>query len=659
MHFRCLVVFSIILFSSSLGFHIKKQQQTGIDIDKIFENGPFPIAEVSYEYPIVNDTELTPSSNNLTTQIRGQIYFPNTTTNDTQGSFPILVFLPGKHADCRLPVPPGYPALDLEATDSWGHCPNNLSTVPSHLGFAYLGKYFASYGYIVISIDIILINNKWGIPGDDTLNFVRARIVLRTLQKMMELNANAKTSKQVLGGIDLSDKFDFSQVGMMGHSRGGEGVRNAYNMLMENKGPSDAPKWRERLPDVMIRAIMEIAPMYYGQNGTTLGVENIPWGMLVSGCEDDEIDYVHVYLAYHQLYTAKRPNHVLHIYGANHEYFNTEWQVGLPMCLGDQDPLWDVNATTFKIRDLYPPVANTSLDLTLLKINESESQRRTAIYSLSAFFRAYVGVNADPALAKYLQSSTPLPANLTEIGRQFFDNTQSIRLFNGTGNIISTTGAQIMPLKQYAQSIFASFVTAYNNSQVPPPHFALNPPQKGNLSLDCLELIENAVHIDFGNNSESEVIVLFNKVEVGKSTTIDIQLARRSSCWFTSTHPSTCAEPRLMNIDIQLQTQAGFVYSTTVSLKSRYNLQFARCNAMKLPPEKIGFLPVMFETVTISVVDHFYVSGLKFISHNGGSMILGTIETLIQQSSRASFLLISQYVFPNLIFLLFVFYFLN
>jgi hypothetical protein len=259
----------------------------GIDANHIFDQGHFPIAEASYEYPIVNDTELTPTSNNLTTQIRGQLYFPNT----TQSPLPILVFLPGKHPDCRFPTPIGYPALDFEATDSLGHCPYNLSRVASHLGYAYLGQYFASYGYIVISIDVVLINNKWGIPGDSTLNFVRARMVLRTLQKMMEINQSAETSRQILNGTDLSGKFDFTQIGMMGHSRGGEGVRNAYNMLMENKGPSDAPQWRARLPGVMIRAIMEIAPMYFGENGTKLGVENIPWGMIVSGCEDDEIDY--------------------------------------------------------------------------------------------------------------------------------------------------------------------------------------------------------------------------------------------------------------------------------------------------------------------------------------------------------------------------------
>ena len=261
------------------------------DINRIFDYGPFTPAQVSYEYPILNDTELTPFSNNLTTQIRGELFFPNISTSQSKTPLSILIFLPGKHADCRLPTPEGYPALDFEATDSLGHCPYDLPTVPSHLGYAYLCEYFASHGYIVASIDVVLINNKWGISDDSTLNFVRARLVLRTLQKMIEWNSNAETSRQVLHGIDLSGRFDFTQVGLMGHSRGGEGVRNAYNMLMENKGPSDAPQWRQRLPDVMIKAIMEISPMYYGQNGTKLGVENIPWGMIVSGCEDDETDY--------------------------------------------------------------------------------------------------------------------------------------------------------------------------------------------------------------------------------------------------------------------------------------------------------------------------------------------------------------------------------
>lgn len=77
------------------------------------------------------------------------------------------------------------------------------------------------------------------------------------------------------------------------------------------------------------------------------------------------------------------------------------------MCFGDQDPLWDVNAPTFNVSDIYPPARNTSLDVTLLKINGSELQRRTGIYALGLFFRAYVGVNADISLAEYLKPNSP------------------------------------------------------------------------------------------------------------------------------------------------------------------------------------------------------------------------------------------------------------
>ncbi|CAF4219383.1 unnamed protein product, partial [Adineta steineri] len=81
--------------------------KTKIDINSIFENGPFGIVEASYEYPTTYDIELTPTSNNLTIQIGGQLYYPNFTAVNRKGPFPILVFLPGKHPDCRTPVPPG------------------------------------------------------------------------------------------------------------------------------------------------------------------------------------------------------------------------------------------------------------------------------------------------------------------------------------------------------------------------------------------------------------------------------------------------------------------------------------------------------------------------------------------------------------------------
>ena len=198
----------------------------------------------------------------------------------------------------------------------------------------------------------------------------------------------------------------------------------------------------------------------------------------------------------------------------------------------------------------------------------------------------------------------------------------------------------MMTLRDYAQSTFDAFAKAYDASPVLPPQFffMLSPPQKGNLSLDCFDQIENAIHVDFGNSTNEEILVLFDKALTPNPSTIDIHLARRSSCWFTSTHPFTCAEPREMKIAIQLQTPNSFITGTTVFLKSQYNMEFARCNAMDLPAEKIALLPVMFETVRISVMNGMEVSGIKFICENGGSMILGDIVAAVQVPSTSSLL---------------------
>jgi len=226
-----------------------------------------------------------------------------------------------------------------------------------------------------------------------------------------------------------------------------------------------------------------------------------------------------------------------------------------------------------------------------------------------------------------------LPTNLTEIGREYFNRAQSVLLFNGSGNITTSVGVKMMSLREYAQSTFNDFATAYDKAQVPPPHFRFNPPQKGNLTLACLDQIENATHINFGNNTKEEIVIMFDQAHTVNLKTIDIQLARRSSCWFTSTHPLTCAEPKESQIQIQLQDANRFISETNILLKSRYNLEFTRCNAMDMPPEKIGFLPVMFETVRLSVPDGIQVTAIKIIDQNSGTLILSSIMGSVQLSS--------------------------
>lgn len=64
-------------------------------------------------------------------------------------------------------------------------------------------------------------------------------------------------SNPFLGGIDLFHKLDFTQVGLFGHSRGGEGVRAAYNLYFNDPAGTD---WETDIGPVGFRAVYELAP---------------------------------------------------------------------------------------------------------------------------------------------------------------------------------------------------------------------------------------------------------------------------------------------------------------------------------------------------------------------------------------------------------------
>ena len=75
-------------------------------------------------------------------------------------------------------------------------------------------------------------NRVTAAPGetlDRGLNLRRGRLVLRHLQYLVEQSATA--------GSALFQRIDFSHVGLMGHSRGGEGMRAAYEQYREPGSP--------------------------------------------------------------------------------------------------------------------------------------------------------------------------------------------------------------------------------------------------------------------------------------------------------------------------------------------------------------------------------------------------------------------------------------
>lgn len=259
------------------------------------------VFQATYQYPLGVDSTVfnlpTDSGGNGSvalrpTQIKGRIYIPESASRSSKA--PAIVLLAGKHADCRtfVDVPDYGPfPLDNFAVDDYGNCPQNTSIVESYRGFDYLGQTLAAEGYIVLSVGPLMLNNALGLGDDLWLNRARARLLLRTLEKLEIWNSDAKQSLKAIGR-DLSGTIDVSQVGLLGHSRGGAAVRIAASMLMtpRNLNFKELVDWPKTLKS-RISAVWEVAPFDSPKSGNMVTVKGIPWGLMAAGCEDDEVDF--------------------------------------------------------------------------------------------------------------------------------------------------------------------------------------------------------------------------------------------------------------------------------------------------------------------------------------------------------------------------------
>lgn len=94
------------------------------------------------------------------------------------------------------------------------------------------------------------------------------------------------------------------------------------------------------------------------------------------------------------------PNHFINVYGASHNYFNSEWPMVLETCLGDQTPTWNNSAPRFSYQ-----LDNTTLQIPF--VTEAPSQRAVTQWVMTTFMRSYVGRQANRDLAKELDPASP------------------------------------------------------------------------------------------------------------------------------------------------------------------------------------------------------------------------------------------------------------
>ncbi|QND51493.1 hypothetical protein HB779_05965 [Phyllobacterium sp. 628] len=144
-----------------------------------------------------DDAAAFTSPSTFITPVRGWIRYPEKPlgTSSSPDKYPVIIFLHGQH----------------DKTD------------PSYEGYDYLAKDLAEHGYVVLSIDANAINTV----GDDSSQS-RAQLILGTLDRMREIDGFGQIDLGAnLGKLDpLKGKLDFTRVGIIGHSRGGQGVAN-------------------------------------------------------------------------------------------------------------------------------------------------------------------------------------------------------------------------------------------------------------------------------------------------------------------------------------------------------------------------------------------------------------------------------------------------
>lgn len=287
--------------------------------------------------------------------LHGSLHLP-----DGAGPAPLVVLLHGRHVTCS------YAGTEFLGP---GVCPDAVVVEPvdSYTGYDGLAEGLASWGYAVASIDANTINDR-DLAGDAGAN-ARAAVVLRTLDELASVNATGHGLGSI-GGLPMEvpantperdvsaaqGRLDLSRVGLMGHSRGGEGVARAVGMDAQRHGGAHG-----------IDAVFALAPTDFAR----WPVPGVAFATLLPYCDGDvsNLQGAWMYDDARRLEPAA-PRHQVLAMGADHNFYNTVWT-------GDD---WGTQADPW----CNPDETTTGRDT-------PEQQRAHGYGLMASFFRLYVG----------------------------------------------------------------------------------------------------------------------------------------------------------------------------------------------------------------------------------------------------------------------------
>lgn len=331
--------------------------------------GEFSVDQIDYNAgrTILHDDAGVP----LAEQLKGTIHLP-----DANRPVPVIVFIHGRHTTCRF-------ADRIELLgEPCPEAPPVTSEVDSYRGYDYLAHNLASHGFAVVSVSANAINSyDLALLLTDSGARWRAELIAQTLDLLSRWNeaeGPREVERRLIGRLDLD------RIGLMGHSRGGEGVAR---FATYNRERTDGPRYN-------VRAIFALAPTDFNEQR----VVDAHFGTIVPTCDGDvyNLQGAWMYERARYLNPQRFARVQFVVEGANHNFFNTVWT---------SDDGRYAGADSGAIPECDPK-HKRSFRLT------AAEQREVGVNLMAAFFRRYVG--GEQALDPLMTGETGLAPAVCE-----------------------------------------------------------------------------------------------------------------------------------------------------------------------------------------------------------------------------------------------------
>lgn len=312
---------------------------TAPHIDNPGVRGPLEVARRVYN---LGDQAFQPKGLGAKVDLVGDVHYP---ADLGGGPYPLIVFMHGNHSTCYRGERSSY---------TWP-CKQGWKPLPNYAGYDYIARKLAGWGYVVVSISANGVN-YFGNWVDDTGMRQRGEVV----EKHLDLWQQWSTVGAEPFGTTFVGAVDMSQIGTMGHSRGGEGV--VWNVIVD----------RERTAPYGIDAVLALAPVDF----TRVTINGVAFNVTLPYCDGDVSDLQGIHFfddARYLVPTDQTPKSTVTVMGANHNYFNTVWSPkgGYPGSFDDGS---------------WTRCAN--------RLTEAQQRTAGAAY-IVGFFRRYIGDEMD------------------------------------------------------------------------------------------------------------------------------------------------------------------------------------------------------------------------------------------------------------------------